>query len=105
MTHKEDKYIGETPLPNGISNDYNDLMYRIAGFTDIMRVNSSEQLTDRLPGFMSKSGKYAIILEDGNITMNDGVNAVKNYLKSLDRGYSMSISYSINFIAVTVEFT
>lgn len=105
MTHTEDKYIGTTPLPNGISDDYNDLMYRMAGFTDIMRVATAEELTDRLPGFMSKSGKYAIVLENGNITMNDGVNVVKNYLKNLDRGYNMSISYSTNFLAVTVDFT
>lgn len=105
MTHTEDKYIGTTPLPNGISDDYNDLMYRMAGFTDIMRVATVEELTDKLPGFMSKSGKYAIVLENGNITMNDGVNVVKNYLKNLDRGYNMSISYSTNFLAVTVDFT
>lgn len=105
MTHTEDKYIGTTPLPNGISDDYNDLMYRMAGFTDIMRVSTAEELTDRLSGFMSKSGKYAIVLENGNITMNDGVNVVKNYLKNLDRGYNMSISYSTNFLAVTVDFT
>lgn len=105
MTHTEDKYIGTTPLPNGISDDYNDLMYKMAGFTDIMRVSTAEELTDRLPGFMSKSGKYAIVLENGNITMNDGVNVVKNYLKNLDRGYNMSISYSTNFLAVTVDFT
>lgn len=105
MTHTEDKYIGTTPLPNGISDDYNDLMYRMAGFTDIMRVSTAEELADRLSGFMSKSGKYAIVLENGNITMNDGVNVVKNYLKNLDRGYNMSISYSTNFLAVTVDFT
>lgn len=105
MTHTEDKYIGTTPLPNGISDDYNDLMYKMAGFTDIMRVNTAEELTERLPGFMSKSGKYAIVLENGNIAMNDGVNVVKNYLKNLDRGYNMSISYSTNFLAVTVDFT
>ena len=105
MTHKEDKYIGTTPLPNGISNDYNDLMYRMSGLTNVMRVNSSEELADRLQGFMNKSGKYAIILENGNITMNDGVNTVKNYLKNLNRGYSVSISYSTNLLAVTVDFT
>ena len=54
---------------------------------------------------MNKSGKYAIILENGNITMNDGVDAVKNYLKNLNRGYSVSISYSTNLLAVTVDFT
>lgn len=105
MTHKEDKYIGTTPLPNGISNDYNDLMYRMSGFTNVMRVNSSEELADRLQGFMNKSGKYAIILENGNITMNKGVDTVKNYLKNLNRGYSVSISYSTNLLAVTVDFT
>lgn len=105
MTHKEDNYIGTTPLPNGISNDYNDLMYRMSGFTNVMRVNSSEELADRLQGFMNKSGKYAIILENENITMNDGVDAVKNYLKNLNRGYSVSISYSTNLLAVTVDFT
>ena len=105
MTHTEDNYIGTTPLPNGISNDYNDLMYRMSGFTNVMRVNSSEELADRLQGFMNKSGKYAIILENENITMNDGVDAVKNYLKNLNRGYSVSISYSTNLLAVTVDFT
>lgn len=105
MTHTEDNYIGTTPLPNGISDDYNDLMYRMSGFTNVMRVNSSEELADRLQGFMNKSGKYAIILENGNITMNDGVDAVKNYLKNLNRGYSVSISYSTNLLAVTVDFT
>lgn len=105
ITHTEDNYIGTTPLPNGISNDYNDLMYRMSGFTNVMRVNSSEELADRLQGFMNKSGKYAIILENGNITMNDGVNVVKNYLKNLNRGYSVSISYSTNLLAVTVDFT
>lgn len=105
MTHKEDKYIGTTPLPNGISNDYNDLMYRMSGFTNVMRVNSSEELADRLQGFMNKSGKYAIILENGNITMNDDVDTVKNYLKNLNRGYSVYISYSTNLLAVTVDFT
>ena len=105
ITHAEDNYIGTTPLPNGISNDYNDLMYRMSGFTNVMRVNSSEELADRLQGFMNKSGKYAIILENGNITMNDGVDAVKNYLKKLNRGYSVSISYSTNLLAVTVDFT
>lgn len=105
MTHTEDNYIGTTPLPNGISNDYNDLMYRMSGFTNVMRVNSSEELADRLQGFMNKSGKYAIILENGNITMNDGVDAVKNYLKNLNRGYSVHISYSTNLLAVTVDFT
>ncbi len=105
MTHKEDKYIGTTPLPNGISNDYNDLMYRMSGFTNVMRVNSSEELADRLQGFMNKSGKYAIILENENITMNEGVDAVKNYLKNLNRGYSVSISYSTDLLAVTVDFT
>lgn len=104
-THTEDNYIGTTPLPNGISNDYNDLMYRMSGFTNVMRVNSSEELADRLQGFMNKSGKYAIILENGNITMNDGVNVVKNYLKNLNRGYSVSISYSTDLLAVTVDFT
>lgn len=105
MTHTEDNYIGTTPLPNGISNDYNDLMYRMSGFTNVMRVNSSEELADRLQGFMNKSGKYAIILENENITMNDGVDAVKNYLKNLNRGYSVSISYSTNLLVVTVDFT
>ena len=105
MTHTEDNYIGTTPLPNGISNDYNDLMYRMSGFTNVMRVNSSEELADRLQGFMNKSGKYAIILENEKITMNDGVNVVKNYLKNLNRGYSVSISYSTNLLAVTVDFT
>lgn len=105
MTHTEDNYIGTTPLPNGISDDYNDLMYRMSGFTNVMRVNSSEELADRLQGFMNKSGKYAIILENGNITMNDGVDAVKNYLKNLNRGYSVHISYSTNLLAVTVDFT
>ena len=105
MTHKEDNYIGTTPLPNGISNDYNDLMYRMSGFTNVMRVNSSEELADRLQGFMNKSGKYAIILENENITMNEGVDAVKNYLKNLNRGYSVSISYSTDLLAVTVDFT
>lgn len=105
MTHTEDNYIGTTPLPNGISNDYNDLMYRMSGFTNVMRVNSSEELADRLQGFMNKSGKYAIILENENITMNDGVNVVKNYLKNLNRGYSVSISYSTDLLAVTVDFT
>lgn len=105
ITHSEDNYIGTTPLPNGISNDYNDLMYRMSGFTNVMRVNSSEELADRLQGFMNKSGKYAIILENENITMNDGVDAVKNYLKNLNRGYSVSISYSTNLLAVTVDFT
>ena len=105
MTHTEDNYIGTTPLPNGISNDYNDLMYRMSGFTNVMRVNSSEELADRLQGFMNKSGKYAIILENENITMNEGVDAVKNYLKNLNRGYSVSISYSTNLLAVTVDFT
>lgn len=105
MTHTEDNYIGTTPLPNGISDDYNDLMYRMSGFTNVMRVNSSEELADRLQGFMNKSGKYAIILENENITMNDGVDAVKNYLKNLNRGYSVSISYSTNLLAVTVDFT
>lgn len=105
MTHAEDNYIGTTPLPNGISDDYNDLMYRMSGFTNVMRVNSSEELADRLQGFMNKSGKYAIILENENITMNDGVDAVKNYLKNLNRGYSVSISYSTNLLAVTVDFT
>lgn len=105
MMHTEDKYIGTTPLPNGISDDYNDLMYKMSGFMDIMRVDTVKELTDRLPGFMSKSGKYAIVLENGNITMDDGVNVVKNYLKNLDRGYNMSISYSTNFLAVTVDFT
>lgn len=104
-THTEDNYIGTTPLPNGISNDYNDLMYRMSGFTNVTRVNSSEELADRLKGFMNKSGKYAIILENENITMNDGVDAVKNYLKNLNRGYSVSISYSTNLLAVTVDFT
>lgn len=104
-THKEDNYIGTTPLPNGISNDYNDLMYRMSGFTNVMRVNSSEELADRLKGFMNKSGKYAIILENEKITMNDGVDAVKNYLKNLNRGYSVHISYSTNLLAVTVDFT
>ena len=104
-THTEDNYIGTTPLPNGISNDYNDLMYRMSGFTNVMRVNSSEELADRLQRFMNKSGKYAIILENGNITMNDGVNVVKNYLKNLNRGYSVSISYSTDLLAVTVDFT
>jgi hypothetical protein len=101
ITHAEDNYIGTTPLPNGISNDYNDLMYRMSGFTNVMRVNSSEELADRLQGFMNKSGKYAIILENENITMNDGVDALKN----LNRGYSVSISYSTNLLAVTVDFT
>lgn len=105
ITHTEDNYIGTTPLPNGISDDYNDLMYRMSGFTNVMRVNSLEELADRLQGFMNKSGKYAIILENGNITMNDGVDAVKNYLKNLNRGYSVSISYSTNLLAVTVDFT
>ena len=105
MTHTEDNYIGTTPLPNGISNDYNDLMYRMSGFTNVMRVNSSEELADRLQGFMNKSGKYAIILENENITMNEGVDAVKNYLKNLNRGYSVSISYSTDLLAVTVDFT
>lgn len=105
MTHAEDNYIGTTPLPNGISDDYNDLMYRMSGFTNVMRVNSSEELADRLQGFMNKSGKYAIILENENITMNDGVDVVKNYLKNLNRGYSVSISYSTNLLAVTVDFT
>lgn len=105
MTHTEDNYIGTTPLPNGISNDYNDLMYRMSGFTNVMRVNSSEELADRLQGFMNKSGKYAIILENENITMNDGVDVVKNYLKNLNRGYSVSISYSTNLLAVTVDFS
>lgn len=105
MTHTEDNYIGTTPLPNGISDDYNDLMYRMSGFTNVMRVNSSEELADRLQGFMNKSGKYAIILENGNITMNDGVDVVKNYLKNLNRGYSVSISYSTDLLAVTVDFT
>lgn len=105
MTHTEDNYIGTTPLPNGISDDYNDLMYRMSGFTNVMRVNSSEELADRLQGFMNKSGKYAIILENEKITMNDGVNVVKNYLKNLNRGYSVSISYSTNLLAVTVDFT
>lgn len=105
MTHTEDNYIGTTPLPNGISNDYNDLMYRMSGFTNVMRVNSSEELADRLQGFMNKSGKYAIILENEKITMNDGVNVVKNYLKNLNRGYSVSISYSTNLLAITVDFT
>lgn len=105
MTHTEDNYIGTTPLPNGISNDYNDLMYRMSGFTNVMRVNSSEELADRLQGFMNKSGKYAIILENEKISMNDGVNVVKNYLKNLNRGYSVSISYSTNLLAVTVDFT
>ena len=105
MTHKEDNYIGTTPLPNGISNDYNDLMYRMSGFTNVMRVNSSEELADRLQGFMNKSGKYAIILENEKISMNDGVNVVKNYLKNLNRGYSVSISYSTDLLAVTVDFT
>ena len=91
MTHTEDNYIGTTPLPNGISNDYNDLMYRMSGFTNVMRVNSSEELADRLQGFMNKSGKYAIILENEKITMNDGVNVVKNYLKNLNRGYPYHI--------------
>lgn len=104
-THTEDNYIGTTPLPNGISDDYNDLMYRMSGFTNVTRVNSSEELADRLKGFMNKSGKYAIILENENITMNDGVDAVKNYLKNLNRGYSVSISYSTNLLAVTVDFT
>lgn len=104
-THKEDNYIGTTPLPNGISDDYNDLMYRMSGFTNVMRVNSSEELADRLKGFMNKSGKYAIILENEKITMNDGVDAVKNYLKNLNRGYSVHISYSTNLLAVTVDFT
>lgn len=103
MTHTEDNYIGTTPLPNGISNDYNDLMYRMSGFTNVMRVNSSEELADRLQGFMNKSGKYAIILENENITMNEGVDAVKNYLKNLNRGYSVSISYSTDLLAVTVD--
>ena len=105
MTHTEDNYIGTTPLPNGISNDYNDLMYRMSGFTNVMRVNSSEELADRLQGFMNKSGKYAIILENEKISMNDGVNVVKNYLKNLNRGYSVSISYSTDLLAVTVDFT
>lgn len=105
MTHTEDNYIGTTPLPNGISNDYNDLMYRMSGFTNVMRVNSSEELADRLQGFMNKSGKYAIILENEKISMDDGVNAVKNYLKNLNRGYSVSISYSTNLLAVTVDFS
>ena len=105
MTHTEDNYIGTTPLPNGISNDYNDLMYRMSGFTNVMRVNSSEELADRLQGFMNKSGKYAIILENEKISMDDGVNVVKNYLKNLNRGYSVSISYSTNLLAVTVDFT
>lgn len=105
ITHAEDNYIGTTPLPNGISNDYNDLMYRMSGFTNVMRVNSSEELADRLQGFMNKSGKYAIILENENITMNDGVDTVKNYLKNLNRGYSVHISYSTNLLAVTVDFT
>lgn len=105
MTHTEDNYIGTTPLPNGISNDYNDLMYRMSGFTNVMRVNSSEELADRLQGFMNKSGKYAIILENENITMNEGVDAVKNYLKNLNRGYSVHISYSTDLLAVTVDFT
>lgn len=104
-THTEDNYIGTTPLPNGISNDYNDLMYRMSGFTNVTRVNSSEELADRLKGFMNKSGKYAIILENENITMNEGVDAVKNYLKNLNRGYSVSISYSTDLLAVTVDFT
>lgn len=105
ITHTEDNYIGTTPLPNGISNDYNDLMYRMSGFTNVTRVNSSEELADRLKGFMNKSGKYAIILENEKITMNDGVDAVKNYLKNLNRGYSVHISYSTNLLAVTVDFT
>lgn len=105
MTHTEDNYIGTTPLPNGISNDYNDLMYRMSGFTNVMRVNSSEELADRLQGFMNKSGKYAIILENEKISMDDGVNVVKNYLKNLNRGYSVSISYSTDLLAVTVDFT
>lgn len=105
MTHTEDNYIGTTPLPNGISNDYNDLMYRMSGFTNVMRVNSSEELAHRLQGFMNKSGKYAIILENEKISMNDGVNVVKNYLKNLNRGYSVSISYSTDLLAVTVDFT
>lgn len=105
MTHTEDNYIGTTPLPNGISNDYNDLMYRMSGFTNVMRVNSSEELADRLQGFMNKSGKYAIILENEKISMNDGVNVVKNHLKNLNRGYSVSISYSTDLLAVTVDFT
>lgn len=105
MTHTEDNYIGTTPLPNGISNDYNDLMYRMSGFTNVMRVNSSEELADRLQGFMNKSGKYAIILENEKISMNDGVDTVKNYLKNLNRGYSVSISYSTDLLAVTVDFT
>lgn len=105
LTHTEDNYIGTTPLPNGISDDYNDLMYRMSGFTNVMRVNSSEELADRLQEFMNKSGKYAIILENENITMNDGVDVVKNYLKNLNRGYSVSISYSTNLLAVTVDFT
>lgn len=104
-THTEDNYIGTTPLPNGISNDYNDLMYRMSGFTNVMRVNSSEELADRLQGFMNKSGKYAIILENEKISMDDGVNVVKNYLKNLNRGYSVSISYSTDLLAVTVDFT
>ena len=54
---------------------------------------------------MNKSGKYAIILENEKISMNDGVNVVKNYLKNLNRGYSVSISYSTDLLAVTVDFT
>ena len=63
-THSEDDYRPNQPSPKGEINSYNDLVYELAGYKGVYRINDEDDATE-IAFVIEEPGRYMIYVDDG----------------------------------------
>ncbi len=102
-THTANKYIKTEPTVLGTSTGYNELVYNMAGYKDVFRITTYDDLSTELMT-VTESGTYIILLEGDDLDGQTAYNKMIEYLKTTNRGYSVEAILGGSSVSATITF-